>query len=103
MEDLNAASLEDVHEWFKKYYGPSNAVIAIAGDIDPKTAKAKVEKYFGHIPAGEPVAKQQVWIAKRTGNTPPDRARPCPAGTHLHGVEHSGAGLAGDVDARSRH
>ena len=67
MDDLNAASLEDVQEWFKKYYGPSNAVIAIAGDIDPQTAKAKVEKYFGHIPAGEPVAKQQVWIAKRSG------------------------------------
>ncbi len=67
MDDLNAASLEDVHEWFKKYYGPSNAVIAIAGDIDAQTAKAKVEEHFGHIPAGEPVAKQQVWIAKRTG------------------------------------
>ena len=34
MDDLNAASLEDVHEWFKTYYGPSNAVVAIAGDIE---------------------------------------------------------------------
>ena len=67
MEDLNAASLDDVHQWFKTYYGPSNAVIAIAGDIDVKTAREKVEKYFGDIPAGPPIARQQVWIAKMTG------------------------------------
>jgi len=67
MEDLNAASLQDVHEWFKTYYGPSNAVIAIAGDTDAKTAREKVEKYFGDIPASPPIAKQQLWIAKMTG------------------------------------
>ncbi len=67
MDDLNAAELEDVHEWFKTYYGPNNAVIVIAGDIDTATARAKVERYFGHIPAGPPLAKQQVWTAKRTG------------------------------------
>src|SRR5688572_29203845 len=50
MEDLNAASLEDVRDWFKTYYGPKNAVIAIAGDIDPATARQKVEKFFGTIP-----------------------------------------------------
>ncbi len=67
MEDLGAASLNDVHEWFKTYYGPSNAVIVIAGDIDAATAKEKVEKYFGDIPAGPPVAHHKEWIAKRTG------------------------------------
>ncbi len=67
MEHLNAASLEDVHEWFKNYYGPSNAVIVIAGDIDAQTAKEKVEKYFGEIPPGPPVARPAVNIAKRTG------------------------------------
>src|SRR5579883_195942 len=67
MDDLNAASLDDVKEWFRTYYGPSNATIAIAGDIDPETARAKVEKYFGDIPPGPPVAHQQVWIAKMTG------------------------------------
>ncbi|HLP99792.1 MAG TPA: pitrilysin family protein [Candidatus Limnocylindria bacterium] len=67
MKDLDAASMEDVKEWFKTYYGPSNTVIAIAGDIDAKTAKEKVEKYFGDIPAGPPVAHQNVWIAKMTG------------------------------------
>ncbi len=67
MDDLNAASLDDVKEWFRTYYGPSNATIAIAGDIDPETARAKVEKYFGDIPPGPPVAHQEVWIAKMTG------------------------------------
>jgi len=50
MEDLDAATLDDVREWFKTYYGPSNAVLVIAGDIDAETARQKVEKYFGSIP-----------------------------------------------------
>lgn len=67
MEDLNAASLEDVQEWFKTYYGPSNAVIVLAGDIDSKTALEKVKKYFGDIPPGPPIAKYQSWVPKMTG------------------------------------
>ncbi|MBM3752936.1 MAG: insulinase family protein [Acidobacteria bacterium] len=67
MEDLNAASLKDVQEWFKQYYGAANAVIVIAGDIDAKTAKEKVEKYFGWIPPGPPPVRHREWIAKRTG------------------------------------
>jgi zinc protease len=68
MEDLNAAALDDVKEWFRTYYGPSNVTLTLAGDIDVKTAREKVEKYFGDIPPGPPVAHQQVWIAKRTGS-----------------------------------
>ena len=67
MEDLNAASLDDVKEWFRTYYGPSNAVLVLAGDIDLKTAKEKVTKYYGDIPSGPPVAHEEVWIAKMTG------------------------------------
>jgi len=67
MADLDAASMKDVQDWFKTYYGPSNVVLVIAGDIDFKTAKEKVEKYYGDIPAGPPVAHQEVWIAKMTG------------------------------------
>ena len=66
MEDLNAASLEDVQEWFKTYYGPNNAVLALAGDIDLETAKLKVAKYFADIPSGPPLVKPEKWIAKRT-------------------------------------
>ena len=67
MEDLNAAALKDVQDWFKTYYGAANAVIVIAGDIDAKTAKEKVEKYFGWIPPGPPPVRHREWIAKRTG------------------------------------
>jgi zinc protease len=67
MDDLNAASLDDVKEWFRTYYGPSNATLSIAGDIGPDTARAKVEKYFGDIPAGPPIAHQEAWIAKMSG------------------------------------
>ncbi len=67
MDDLNAASLEDVKEWFKSYYSPSNAVLSIAGDIDTKIAKEKVVKYFGDIPAGPPIGHPNVSIAKMTG------------------------------------
>src|SRR5579863_8302521 len=68
MADLDAASFKDVQEWFKTYYGPSNVVLVIAGDIDANTAKTKVEKYFGDIPPGPPVTHQQAWIAKMTGS-----------------------------------
>ena len=67
MEDLNAASVEDVKNWFRTYYGPNNAVIVLAGDITPDVARQKVEQYFGDIPATPPIAKQSTWIAKRTG------------------------------------
>lgn len=67
MEDLNAAKLEDVHEWFKSYYGAANAVLVIAGDITVKEAKEKAEKYFGDIPPGPPVERPQTWVAKMSG------------------------------------
>jgi len=67
MKDLDAASMDDVKEWFRTYYGPSNVVLVLAGDIDLKTAKEKVQKYYGDIPSGPPVAHQSVWIAKMSG------------------------------------
>ena len=66
MDDLDAASLEDVQDWFKTYYGPNNAVLALAGDIDLETAKLKVAEYFGDIPSGPPLIKPEKWIAKRS-------------------------------------
>ncbi len=62
MEDLNAASLEDVKDWFNTYYGPNNAVLVLAGDIDVATAREKVERYFGDIPPGPPLERQGLWI-----------------------------------------
>ena len=68
MKDLDAASMADVTDWFKTHYGPNNVVLVIAGDITPALAKEKVERYYGEIPPGPPIAKQQSWVAKRTGS-----------------------------------
>ena len=62
MEDLDAASLEDVHEWFETYYGASNVVLVLAGDISLETAKEKVGYYFAEAPAGVELVKPQQWI-----------------------------------------
>ena len=52
MADLDKASLDDVRQWFRAHYGPNNAVLVLAGDIDAATARPLVEKYFGDIPRG---------------------------------------------------
>ncbi len=58
-EDLKAASLEDVRDFFKRFYGPENAVLAIAGDVDTGKARALVEKWFGGIPGKPPPVHQK--------------------------------------------
>jgi predicted Zn-dependent peptidase len=50
MDDLNAASVQDVQDFFRTYYAPNNAVIALVGDLNTKETLAKMEKYFGSIP-----------------------------------------------------
>jgi zinc protease len=67
MKDLDTATLEDVREWFRTYYGAANAVVSVAGDVRPEEVKQKVEQYFGDIPAGPPVARHKTWIAKMQG------------------------------------
>src|SRR6266446_2132755 len=67
MEDLSAASLDDVRHWFQTYYGAANAVLVLAGDIDADTAFKKAEQYFGNIPAGPPVARYDTWIPRIAG------------------------------------
>ncbi len=69
MNDLNAASLDDVKTWFRTWYGPNNAVLVLAGDIDVATAKEKVARYFGDIPAGPSMAQPKVDVAKRETST----------------------------------
>lgn len=62
MEDLEAASLEDVQGFFRTYYTPNNASLCIAGDFDPAQAKEWVEKYFGPIPPGPTVDRIEEWV-----------------------------------------
>ena len=69
MADLDKASLADVKGWFEQHYGPNNAVLVLAGDIDVPAAKTLVEKYFGDIPMGPKNALTQAAVptlAKRT-------------------------------------
>ncbi|HYD28138.1 pitrilysin family protein [Brevundimonas sp.] len=67
MDDLNAADLPTVQQWFRDYYGPANATIVLAGDITPEQAREKVERYFGDIPPGPPVTQPVQMIARMTG------------------------------------
>ena len=57
MEDLSAASEEDVKNFFRLYYAPNNAYLTIVGDIDPAQTKALVAKYFGDVPRGKPITR----------------------------------------------
>jgi zinc protease len=58
--DLQAARLDEVHAFFRRYYHPANASIALAGDIDPESALALVRRYFGDLASGERVAPVRV-------------------------------------------
>ncbi len=64
MEDLEAASLEDVREWYRSYYGPNNCVLSLAGDITVERARELVERYFGAIPPGPPVPRYERWVPR---------------------------------------
>ncbi len=64
MADLDAASVEDVRNWFRANYAPNNAVLVLAGDIDVATAKTLTKKYFGAIPAGPAVKRFDAPVPK---------------------------------------
>ena len=68
MADLDAASLEDVKSWFNEYYGAANTILVLAGDIDAKIAREKVEKYFGNIKAGPPLPHLKSWVPVKSEN-----------------------------------
>jgi len=69
MADLSAATEQDVKDFFRLYYAPNNAFLAIVGDFDPAQAKAWVQKYFGDLPKGKPVTRPVVKPATLTGET----------------------------------
>lgn len=99
MEDLDASSVEDMHTWFKNYYGPNNAVIVLAGNIKPEVALEKVKHWFGAIPRGPKVEQPVVNVAKMKGkkeetiydNVPAERILKVwnlPEGSHID-VDHA--------------
>jgi zinc protease len=60
MEDLSAASLEDVESFFRRYYVPNNAVLVVAGDVRTEEVRRMAERFFGWIPRGAPVERPQI-------------------------------------------
>jgi predicted Zn-dependent peptidase len=69
MADLDKASLADVKQWFRDYYGAANTVVVLSGDITPAVAKQKMQRYFGDIGSGAQVPRPQPWVAARDGST----------------------------------
>lgn len=68
MEDLDAATVDDVRNWFEIYYGASNVVIVLAGDTDVATARPLIEKYYADAPAGQPLSRISRWVPQLTEN-----------------------------------
>jgi len=68
MADLSAASVDDVKDFFRTYYAPNNATLAIVGDFDPAKAKAWVAKYFAAIPSGPAITRPVVELTGLNAN-----------------------------------
>lgn len=89
MDDLNAAPLPDVQQFFDTYYAPNNAVLTIVGDFDPAQAKQLVEEYFGDIPSGpapDPVQCSEPFSHLPTSRTIEDNNATVPAYFAAYGV-----------------
>jgi zinc protease len=69
MADLDAAALEDVNEFFRTYYAPNNASIAVVGDVNPQQVRQWVERYFGWIPRGTPVERPRIALPQLSATT----------------------------------
>ena len=71
MADLDAAELDDVMGFFRTFYAPNNATVAVVGAVDPAQVRAWTERYFGWIPAGEPVERPALEVPQiaRTTHT----------------------------------
>lgn len=66
--DLDAASLDDIKEFFRRYYSPNNASIAVVGDFNPDTTRKMIEDYFGDIPSGPPIDRYGRMDSSLRGN-----------------------------------
>ncbi|HYR28491.1 MAG TPA: pitrilysin family protein, partial [Thermoanaerobaculia bacterium] len=110
MDDLNAATLDDVKEWYRTYYGPNNAVLVLAGDITAERALELTKKYFDKIPPGPPLPRTEEWIPKFERNVRDEMQDRVPQ-TRIYRVYHAPAwrdaqvqhlGLVGEVLSGSK-
>ena len=99
MEDLNAASVDDVASFFKTYYAPNNAVLAIVGDVDTKATLEKVRKAFEPIPSQPPPPKVDLTEPKQTAERRQQLDDPLARLTRLDIVYKAPPRLTADDDA----
>ena len=100
MQDLDAASVDDVKQFFKTYYAPNNAVLALVGDLDTKETLAKVKKYFGSIPRQTPPAPADLTEPRQGRRAPRQAGRPAGAPhADRYRVSHSALDDAGRARA----
>lgn len=90
LDDLAAASLDDVKEWYRTYYGPNNCVLSLSGDITVEKARELTQKYFNGIPPGPALARAEVWIPKLERNIR-DVMEDRVANTRIYRVYHAPA------------
>ena len=102
MEDLNAASLEDVKEWFKTYYGAANAVLTIAGDVKPRGSAGEGGKVF-RLDSLRPARRAPRGMdCQAHRHASPESRRPRAPGAHLQDLEHPAIRHARSEPAQSR-
>jgi zinc protease len=97
MDDLNAATLQDVQEWYRGYYGPNNCVLSLAGDVTPERALELVTKYFGGIPPGPPMTRSDDWVPTLDGNMREQMEERVPQ-ARVYRVYHAPAWRNADVE-----
>lgn len=64
MADLDAATMDDIRDWYQTYYGPNNCVLVLSGDITSARALELVTRYFGPIPPGPPLPRHEAWVPR---------------------------------------
>ena len=96
MEDLEAASLEDVQGWYGAYYGPNNCVLSLAGDITPEQALELVKKYFDGIPPGPAVDRLERWVPRLDADIR-DQMHDSVPQTRIYRAYHASAWLDNDL------
>ncbi|HEX2833402.1 MAG TPA: pitrilysin family protein [Thermoanaerobaculia bacterium] len=96
LDDLAAASLDDVKEWYRSYYGPNNCVLSLAGDITVARARELALKYFNGIAPGPALARADEWIPKLDRNIR-DEMEDRVANTRIYRVYHAPAWKDGSL------